>query len=330
MTRQLPRIAAAILATTALAGPALALDRVHLQTDWIPSGEHAPYYGAWEKGIFEEHGFDVTITRGYGSGDTAMKLAARSFEFGVADIGAVMAARAQEDIPVRVISTLYTHSPHSLFVLESSGITDFSDLEGKRIGITPGNSHRVYFPSIAAASGTDPDQIRWVNMDGGAMATQLIAGNIDAAPFFSIHHFFQNKAAEEAGEQINVLPFVEVGFAIYSATLIAHDRMVDENPELVERFVGAVHAAFEWARDNPAEACEMHVTRVPEVALDDCMGSLSATLDFVFNEHSEEFGLGNVSPERAAATWAEVANAQDLDPEWDFWQVYAPSLRPES
>ncbi|MGY6633045.1 MAG: ABC transporter substrate-binding protein [Alkalilacustris sp.] len=328
MTRILPTFAVALSLTAA--GPALALDRIHLQTDWIPSGEHAPYYGAWEKGIFAEHGFDITITRGYGSGDTAMKLAAGSFDFGVADIGAVMTARAKEDVPVRVISTLYTHSPHSLFVLESSGITDFSDLEDRRIGITPGNSHRVYFPSIAAASGTDPDRIRWVNMDGGAMAAQLIAGNIDAAPFFSIHHFFQNRAAQEAGETIVVLPFVEAGFAIYSATLIATDRMVEDNPDLVERFVAAVHAAFEWARDNPSEACELHIVRVPEVAFDDCMGSLAATLEFVFNDHSAEFGLGNVSPERAEATWREVAAAQDLDPSWDFWQVYAPALRPES
>lgn len=309
---------------------AQANDQIHLQTDWIPSGEHAPYYGALEKGIFAEHGFDITITRGYGSGDTVVKLAAGSFDFGVADVGAVMTARAREDVPVRVISTLYTHSPHSLFVLESSGITDFSDLEDKRIGITPGNSHRVYFPSIAEASGTDPDRIRWTNMDGGAMATQLIAGNIDAAPFFSVHHYFQNKAAESAGERIVVLPFVEVGFAIYSATLIASDTMIEENPELVARFVTAVHAAFEWARDNPVEACELHVKRVPEVQLDDCMGSLSATLEFVFNDHSAEFGLGGVSPERAEATWNEVANAQELDASWDFWQVYAPALQPDS
>ena len=328
MRHQLLSFTAAIALVSAAS--AQANDKIHLQTDWIPSGEHAPYYGAWEKGIFAEHGFDITITRGYGSGDTVVKLAAGSFDFGVADIGALMTARAKENVPVRAISTLYTHSPHSLFVLESSGITDFSDLEGKRIGITPGNSHRVYFPSIAEASGTDPDKIRWVNMDGGAMATQLIAGNIDAAPFFSIHHYFQNKAAEAAGEKINVLPFVEVGFAIYSASLIASDSMIEEQPELVERFVAAVHAAFEWARDNPAEACELHVKRVPEVQFDDCMGSLAATLGFVFNDHSSEFGLGGVSPERAEKTWRVVADAQELDPEWDFWQVYAPTLAPES
>jgi len=81
------------LATLALgAAPALAQDKVRFQTDWIPSGEHAMYYGGWQKGIFAAEGIDVTITRGYGSGDTVTKLAGGGFDFGVADLAAVMTA----------------------------------------------------------------------------------------------------------------------------------------------------------------------------------------------------------------------------------------------
>jgi NitT/TauT family transport system substrate-binding protein len=311
-------------------GSARAADEVSFQTDWIPSGEHAPYYGAWQKGIFAEHGIDITVTRGYGSGDTVTKLAAGSFDFGVADVGAVLTARARQDVPVKVISTLYTHSPHSLFVLKSSGIEDFSDLDGKRIGITPGNSHRVYFPHIAEQSGTDPASIRWVNMDGGAMAAQLIAKNIDAAPFYAIHYYYQNKAAQTAGEEIVVLPFVEAGFEIYAAALIASDETIEQRPELVERFVAAVHDAWRWARDNPEEACDLHIERVPEVQKDDCMGSLTATLDYVFNDHTEEVGIGNVDEERLAATWRAVAEAENLDSGWDPHQAFDTSFVPNN
>ncbi len=48
---------------------------MRFQTDWIPSGEHAMYYGAWSKGIYAKHGIDITITRGYGTlhlGDQTM------------------------------------------------------------------------------------------------------------------------------------------------------------------------------------------------------------------------------------------------------------------
>src|SRR6202011_4557376 len=211
----------ALLAAVPLAGaaPAAAADKVRFQTDWLPSGEHAMYYGGWQKGIFAEEGIDITITRGYGSGDTVTKLAGGAFDFGVADVATVLTARARQNVPVKTIAVLYNESPHSLFVLKSSGITNFKGLEGKKIGITPGNSHRFYFPKVAEKAGTDPNKIVWTNMDGAAMAAQLIAKNIDAAPFYSIHQYYINKAAVKAGEEIVSLPFVAVGFKIYAATL---------------------------------------------------------------------------------------------------------------
>lgn len=319
-------LSAAFWSGLAFSSAAQELDQVAFQTDWIPSGEHAMYYGGWSKGIFEKHGIDVTISRGYGSGDTVTKLASGAFDFAVADIGAVLAAVARAEMPVKTISILYTHSPHSLFVLESSNIDNFQDLEGKKIGITPGNSHRLYFPDVAERAGTDPSEIVWVNTDGAVMAPLLIQKRIDAAPFYSIHHYYQNKAAEAAGEAIKVLPFEEVGFAIYSASLVSSDKMIEGNPDLVRRFIDAVHESFEWARDNPEEACNLHVERVPEVAMDDCMGSLSATLDFVFNPHSAETGLGQYDPERLAFTWNVVAEAQELDPSWDHMQAVDTSF----
>jgi NitT/TauT family transport system substrate-binding protein len=308
------------------ASSASAQDKVRFQTDWIPSGEHAMYYGGWQKGIFAAEGIDVTITRGYGSGDTVTKLAANAFDFGIADISAVMTARARQNVPVKTIAVIYNESPHSLFVLKSSGITTFKGLEGKKIGITPGNSHKFYFPKVAAAAGTDPNKIIWVNMDGAAMATQLIAKNLDAAPFYSIHHYYQNKAAKAAGEEIVVLPFVQAGFRIYAASIITTDKMLAEKPDLVRRFLTAVRKSFEWARDNPEEACKLHVQKIPEVALDDCLGSMRAVMTFVFNDHSKQFGFGKEGAERLDFTWKVVQEAQELAKDWNYKQAIDTSL----
>ena len=313
MQKKLIILTAALLASSA----ALAQDKVRFQTDWIASGEHAAYYGALVKGIWAQEGLDITITRGYGSGDTATKVGAGAADFGVSDIGAVLTARARANIPIKTIASVYAYSPHSLFVLKSSGITGFKGLEGKKIGITPGNSHKLYFPKVAAKSGTDPNKIVWVNMDGGAMGPQLFAKNIDAAPFYSIHHYYQNKAANKAGQEIVVLPFVKVGFAIYSASLITSDKMMQERPETVKKFLRAARRSFEWARDNQVDACKMHVQRVPEVDLDDCLNSLKATLGFVFNEYEKKHGFGSVTAERLAETWKVVAESQELDPKWN-------------
>lgn len=309
---------AALALTLLFGGPALAQDKVRFQTDWIPSGEHAMYYGAWSKGIYAKHGIDITITRGYGSGDTVTKVAAGAADFGVADIAAVMTARARTNVPVKTIAVLYNESPHSLFVLKSSGITNFKGLEGKKIGITPGNSHRFYFPEVAKKAGTDPNKLIWTNMDGAAMAAQLIAKNIDAAPFYSIHYYYINKAAVKAGQEILPLPFVEVGFKIYAASLITTDKMIQDKPDLVKRFLAATKEAFEWAAANPEEACKLHVVRFPEVELDDCMGSVKAVMKFVFNDHTKEFGWGKESSDRLKFSWETIATANELKPGFDY------------
>jgi NitT/TauT family transport system substrate-binding protein len=310
-----------IAAPVVAAGPAFAQDKVRFQTDWIPSGEHAMYYGAWSKGIYAKHGIDVTITRGYGSGDTVTKLAGGASDFGVADLAAVFTARARTGVPIKTIAVNYNESPHSLFVLKSSGITSFKGLEGKKIGITPGNSHRFYFPEVAKKAGTDPNKIVWTNMDGAAMAAQLIAKNIDAAPFYSIHHYYINKAAKKSNDEIVALPFVAVGFKIYAASLITSDKMIAEKPDLVKRFLAANKEAFEWTRDNPEEACKLHVARFPEVELDDCMGSVKAVMAFVFTDHSKEFGWGKESPERLKFSWDTIAEANDLKRDYDYKQA---------
>jgi NitT/TauT family transport system substrate-binding protein len=329
MTRLLLRRTAIGALALTLCGPAWAADKVRFQTDWIPSGEHAMYYGGWAKGIYAKHGIDITITRGYGSGDTVTKVAGGAADFGVADIAAVFTARARTNVPIKTIAVLYSESPHSLFVLKSSGITSFKGLEGKKIGITPGNSHRFYFPEVAKKAGTDPSKIVWTNMDGAAMAAQLIAKNIDAAPFYSIHEYYINKAAVKAGEEILVLPFVAVGFKIFAASIITTDKMIKDKPDLVKRFLAATKEVFEWARDNPEEACKLHVQRFPEVALDDCMGSVNATMKFVFNDHSKQFGFGKESPERLKFSWETIATANDLKKDFDYKQAIDTSMVPK-
>jgi len=314
MRRPLLALAALALASLTLAGPARAQDKVLLQLDWIPTGEHAAYFAGAAKGFFKEQGIDLSLTRGYGSGDTINKVAAGAAPFGVADLGGVLAARARQNVPVVSIADIYTHSPHSLFVLKSSGITNFRGLEGKRIAVSAGNSHRLYFPEVARRAGTDPDKIIWVTTDATAMAAMMISKRADAAPFYSIHHYYQNKAAKQAGEEIVVLPFVETGFAIYAATIVTTDDMIQKNPDLVKRFLAALQKSLVWARDNQPEACRLHVARNPEVAQDDCEGSLRATMSFVFNDHSAATGLGRFEPARLANTWRVVAESQQLDP----------------
>ena len=83
------------------AGPARAAgDEVTLALDWIVNGTHAGYFVAQDKGYYAGNSLAVTIVRGYGSGDTIKRLASGRATFAVADMGALVGARANEDVPI--------------------------------------------------------------------------------------------------------------------------------------------------------------------------------------------------------------------------------------
>lgn len=317
-----------VIALGGLSQAARAEDKAILQLDWIPTGEHAAYYAGLQRGFFKDAGIDLTIVRGYGSGDTVNKVAAGAAKFGVADVGAVLAGRAQQAVPVKSIVAVYTYSPHSLFVLKSSGIKGFKDLVGKKIAVSPGNSHRVYFPEVARRVGIDPESVTWVTTDASAMAAMLIAKRVDAAPFYSIHQYYQNKAAVAAGEEIVALPFVSAGFAIYASSLIATDETIKTTPDLVKRFVGAAVKSYAWARDNPVETCKLHMLKNPEVLQDECEASQTATMGFIFNDHQRATGQGHFAPDRLADTWKAVAESLKLDASWNPSQAVDDSFVP--
>ncbi len=85
--------------------PAVAAETVTLALDWSISGVHAGYFVALEKGYYRDAGLDVTISRGFGSGDT---IRCRSgWQVAALQTPEPSLRRENEDIPVRIIAMVY-------------------------------------------------------------------------------------------------------------------------------------------------------------------------------------------------------------------------------
>jgi NitT/TauT family transport system substrate-binding protein len=291
---------------------ALAEDKVLFQYSWIPSGEYAPYSAGIEKGFFRDAGIDLSVTTGRGSGDAVNKVAAGVAPFGDGDISALMTAQMRNNSPTKCLMALHTKSPHSLFVLEGSGINGFKDLAGKTLATTPGNSHFLYFPLVAKMGGLDPAAVNWITVDAGALAPMLLAGKVDGAPLFALNWYYQNKEAEKQGKKIKVIPFADYGFKIYAYCLFGNEQFVSGNADLTRRFLAATQKSYIWARDNVEEAAQLHKKRHPETDADDTMGTLRMQFQYMFNENSERDGFGFFNPQQLQETYNVVATAQQL------------------
>ena len=74
--------AAAVLA----AAPALAQQKIDFILNWVPGGDHAPYYYAKKMGWYKDAGIDLNLEPGKGSAVAVQKVAAGANPIGLADM----------------------------------------------------------------------------------------------------------------------------------------------------------------------------------------------------------------------------------------------------
>ena len=302
------------LVACAAAGPAFAADELTFQLDWLPGGDKAPIYVCVERGFCEEADLDVTISPGRGSSEAITKLATGASDIGSAGIGALMAAKASEDVPVTAVMSLFNQGPHAFYTLEGNGIEGFADVAGKKVATSPFTESNIYLPLVLEDNGMSESDIELTKAEPGALGPMLMTGATDAIIAWLTDVTRYTDQAAQAGKRIVVLPWSDAGLEQYSAALVASDAFLAERPDVARRFVDAYRRSLEFARDNPAEAAESVAAMVPEISSEAVEGSLGDALALVYNDVTDEDGLGAFEPERLKTTWERVAEAQGLDP----------------
>lgn len=306
------------LATTSAfvlaAVPALASDGVKFQLDWLPGGDKAPIYVCIAEGFCGEAGIDVTIVPGRGSTDAISRLSAGSSDVGVSDIGALMAARAQEGVGVTAVLSIFNKGPHAFYTVKGSGFDSVADVKGKTIATSPFTSSNVFLPLVLADAGLSEDDVKIVKADPGALGPMLMTGQVDGIIAWMTDLTRYSNQAAEAGKEIEVMPWSAAGLDLYSAALIANDQFLADRPDVARRFVAAYEKSMVFAHDNPTKAAGDVTSLVAELGTEDVQGSLNDMLPLVFNEVTEKDGLGIFEPGRLAETWARVSAAQGIDP----------------
>jgi NitT/TauT family transport system substrate-binding protein len=309
-------IALVVLALAALVarppGSPAADREVRFLLDFIPGGFHAPWYAAVDKGIFKEEGLDVKISRGYGSGDTVMKIAAGQADIGLATIGALIAARANENVPVKGVMLYVTRDMLTMWVRDEGKINHPRDLEGKTVATTPGNAHFVMFPAFAKAAGFDASRVKWVTVDGAVMGPMLINKQIDAAPYFWYHAARIRPLAAERGVTLKPFPYGDYGLKLYSSSLIARDDTIQKHPDMLARFVRATLRSMRWAADHVDDATRSVMTFNPEATFPAAKGEWELSKEYIFVEEAAKDGQGVFEAKKLQATIDQLVDAMKL------------------
>ncbi|POF30829.1 ABC transporter substrate-binding protein [Roseibium marinum] len=328
---KLKALAAAAIAAAGTVTTAQAADTVTFQLDWLPGGDKAPVYVCIEKGFCAEEGIEVKIEPGRGSSEAITKLATGVSDIGSADIGALMAAKVTEGVPVTAVMSIFNKGPHAFFVLKDSGIEKIEDIKGKEVATSPFTSSNVFLPLVLEDVGLSEDDIKLTKADPGALGPMLMTGSADVIVAWMTNVAIFTNQASQAGKEIMPFPWDAAGLELYSASLLASDKFLDERPEVAKRFVKAFKKSLEYVKENPTASAEAMVSQVPELTVADVEGAIIDTMVLEFNDVSDKDGVGVLMPERLSATWDRVSAAQGLDKEaLDLETVVDRSFLPEN
>ncbi len=301
--------------------------------DFVPTGEYVPHYTALEKGWYKDEGLDVKIVRGQGSADTVKRIAAGQGEVGIADISTVIAARANTDVKVKGIALWYRRPPHGIFVRADSPIKNPKELEGKKLAISPGNSHQILWPMFEKLSGLKPGSVTWVTMDAASMPPALIKGATDAVPFFVVHEARIRKIAKQQNADIRVLTaWADLGLDLSSTSLIAREDTIARDPDGLKAFLRATLKGADYAFRTKRfdEGVGYVLKHHPEVDPDGALGAAQVASRFVYAEEvtAGKMAVGQFEPGRLEKTRDTYTQYLELKRKVPLEEIYTNDLLP--
>ncbi len=267
MKRLLTAIAAATLLLSACApsggndsaddsgGGGGGLDKVTLTLNWVPYGEHAPFYYGVRQGFYSDEGIDLEIKPGNGSATVVKQVAQNQTTFGWADTPPLLKGVAT-GMPVKSVGVFLQKGPSSIESLSDQHITKPQDLKGKTVGGTPGDALYAVFPAWLKANGMSESDVKVVNMDPANKIAQLAEGQVDA-----IMGFFHDQGPTieaKTGKKVDYLLYADSGLNMLGTGIVVNDTTLADKKDLVTRFVRATQKSWaEAVKDIPAAAKAM-------------------------------------------------------------------------
>jgi NitT/TauT family transport system substrate-binding protein len=265
----------------------------------------------------------VKVVRGQGSGDAIRQVGAGNAMFGLADTGTLILARANDQIPVKLVAAVYRKPPHTILCREDSGLKKPKDLEGNAIATAPAAGTRFLFPAFAKAAGFDAQNVRWVVANSESLPGLLATDKVPC-----VGQFITGEALlqSQIGPKLGRFDYSDAGLSYYGNGIVATAATIASKPDVVHRFVAATVRGMKDAFADPAAVGTIMQKIVPQV---------DATIAKKETEAVAELAqipgkpLGEIDPARIDATLDMVKGAFRLATPVAAGDVYAPGFLPK-
>lgn len=246
------------------------LEEVTVILDYVPNTNHTGMYVALEKGYYKEAGLDVKIIEP-SEGATATLIAVGKGNFGVSYQEDVTIARtAEEPLPIRAIATVIQNNTSGFATYKDNNITSVKDFEGKTYAGWGGPGEEAVLKAVMDQAGADFNSLNRVISDGSGFSALK-----DHADIMWFYEGWDNVKCQMNDFEINYMPLRELDERLnfYTPVLITNEKMIQNQPEIVRKFLAATQRGYEDAIINPEESAKILHAYAPDYDLEMLMKS---------------------------------------------------------
>ncbi len=222
--------AGAGLVVTGRMAPTPPPERVTFQLPWTHSAGYAGFYSADRMGDFARHGLEVSFLTGGPRRDPLATLLSGKAQFALAN-GAHLIRSRSEGNPVKAVACIFRRSPLVFITLAGSGITHPRHFAGKVIRASKQNTATLN--ALTSRFGVDPSQY---TVSATRDLTKLYSGEVNVWGGYSAVSLVRIR---QTGRKVNVINPNNYGVHFYYSCITTTDRLIEERPDVVERFVHA-------------------------------------------------------------------------------------------
>ena len=224
---------------------------IRLPMGFVADPQYAPFYVATERGYFAEAGFAVEFDYSFETDGVAL-VGANELPLAIASGEQVLLARAQ-GVPVVYVMEWFQKFPIAIVSKAEANIVTPQDLNGRSLGL-PGffGASYVGYLGLLAASDMQPEDVNASDI-GFNQIESLLTGQSEAVVGYANNEPVQLAGRGEAVNVIQVADYIDM----VANGIITNETTIAENPELVERFVGAVLRGLADTLADPDAAFEI-------------------------------------------------------------------------
>ena len=217
------------------------LEKVTIRFKWLNNAQFIGFYTAAEKGYYKKEGLEVEFVESdFVEESTDVVLDGRA-EFGVDDSGRILSKISEGD-PLKAISVIFQISPLGFISLKDSGITKPQDFIDKNIGLTP-DAPTIFKALMNRLSIKNNMNI----IDAGFDFHPLLEGAYDVFAMYITDEVYK---INKEGYEVNAIMPYDYDVIFYADTIFTINELIENNPELVERFLRASLKGWKYAIEH--------------------------------------------------------------------------------